>query len=69
MKQILIEIDDDTARRLAKVASPRSRKRSEFIRAAIRKALWEIEEQHTRHAYLKDTDQEPVYFDPEAWEQ
>jgi metal-responsive CopG/Arc/MetJ family transcriptional regulator len=69
MKQIIVELDDETTRQLNKVAPPRSRKRSEFIRAAIRKALWEQEEQQTRAAYLAEPDDsDPVYFDPDAWE-
>jgi predicted transcriptional regulator len=69
MKQILIEIEPEVAEQLEAVAPARSRRRSEFIRNAIRKALWEIEEQRTAQAYrqLPDVD-EPVYFDPQAWE-
>jgi predicted transcriptional regulator len=36
MKQLLNELDADTAARLQKDAPARSRRRSEFIRAAIR---------------------------------
>ena len=42
MKQLLIEIDEDMATQLERVAPARSRRRSEFIRAAIRRALWEL---------------------------
>lgn len=69
MKQVIVELDEALLRQLAKVAPARSRKRSEFIRAAIRKALWELEEQQTREAYLTQPDaDEPTYFDPDAWE-
>ena len=51
MKQLLIEIDDELAARLEKVAPGRSRRRSEFVRYAIRQALWELEEQATAEAY------------------
>lgn len=69
MNQILLEIDEATFARLERVAPSRSRKRSEFLRAAIQRALWEIEEKETRAAYLKspDTDREAV-FDPATWE-
>ena len=40
MKQILIEIEDDVAARLEAVAPGRTRRRSEFVRMAIRRALW-----------------------------
>jgi hypothetical protein len=69
MKQILVEIDDETAGALEKVAPSRSRRRSEFIRIAIRRALWQLEEQTTRDAYLRTPDgQTDVYAEPQAWE-
>jgi hypothetical protein len=69
MKQLLIEIDSDTAARLDSVAPSRSRRRSEFIRAAIRRALWEIEEEATRAAYARQPDSvDPSPPDPAVWE-
>ncbi len=69
MKQVLIELDPETAERLERVAPARSRKRSEFLRAAIRKALWELEEQATAEAYARRPDAATdAYFDPRVWE-
>jgi predicted transcriptional regulator len=69
MKQILVEIDDQTAAELERVAPARSRQRSEFIRRALRRALWDEEERRTRDAYLRSPDTNAaVYFEPEAWE-
>ena len=68
MKQLLMELDDDTLARLEKVAPARSRGRSEFIRAAIRKALWELEERATAEAYRRVPDDEPPAVDPTTWE-
>ena len=69
MKQILIKIDDEMAARLEQVAPVRSRQRSEFIRNALRRALWEIEERATAAAYAKIPDSEgDAYFDPRVWE-
>ena len=68
MMQVLISIDVETAARLEKVAPARSRKRSEFIRAAIRKALWEVEERKTARAYAARPDTEPPAFDAALWE-
>lgn len=51
MKQLLIELDDETAEKLERVAPARSRRRSQFVRTAIRRALWELEEQATAEAY------------------
>jgi predicted transcriptional regulator len=66
--QVLIDLEPDMLRRIEQIAPARSRKRSAFIRAAIQKALWELEEQKTRRAYEAEPDREPVAFDPEAWE-
>ena len=66
--QVLIEIDAETLRRLARVAPAKTRKRSAFIRAAIQKSLWELEEEKTRQAYLAEPDAEPAPIDPESWE-
>lgn len=69
MKQVLIELDDETASRLEVVAPARSRRRSEFIRAAIGKALGEAEEQRTREAYARQPDTiDDAYVDPRVWE-
>ncbi len=68
VKQILIELDADTAARLERAAPARSRRRSEFIRDAIRRALWEIEERETRAAYLLDPDTKEVTWPEPSWE-
>ena len=69
MKQILLELDEDTASKLERVAPARSRKRSEFLREAVRKALWELEERATAEAYARQPDSaEPSYVDPRAWD-
>jgi len=66
MKQILVQLDDRTASLLELAVPARTRKRSEFIRQAIARALLEIEEVRTRAAYRKAPDRE-VPFDPAAW--
>lgn len=68
MPKILIELDDATAERLEEVAPSRSRRRSEFIRMAIRRALWDLEEEATAEAYENQPDVEEPYFDAEVWE-
>jgi hypothetical protein len=68
MKPLLVELDDEMAEQLERVAPSRSRQRSIFIRNAIRRALWEIEEQATAEAYRKQPDVEPAYVDPAVWE-
>jgi hypothetical protein len=68
MKQFLIELDDDVAARLEAVAPSRSRRRSEFIRAAIRRALWDLEEQTIADAYRRQPDSSAAYLDPRVWD-
>lgn len=68
MKSLLVEIDDELVVRLERVAPARSRRRSEFIRAAILKALWDAEEQATAEAYTRQPDRLHTAFDPTVWE-
>jgi predicted transcriptional regulator len=51
MKQVLIELDDRTARELERVAPTRKRMRAEFIRLAIRRALDLALDRATADAY------------------
>ena len=69
MKQFLIELDDETAEKLEHVAPARSRKRSQFVRSAIRRALWELEERATAEAYRNQPDSATdAYVDASVWE-
>ena len=69
MKQVLIEIDEETATQLERVAPARSRRRSEFIRTAIRKALWDLQEAQTAEAYRRQPDSaEDAHVDAAVWE-
>lgn len=69
MKQILVELEDDVAAKLESVAPGRARKRSEFIRNAIRRALWELEEAATAAAYrLQPDSAADAHVDAALWE-
>lgn len=69
MKPLLIELEDEVAEKLERVAPARSRRRSEFIRAAIRRALWDLEEQATAEAYRRHPDSAAdSYVDPTVWQ-
>ena len=69
MKTLIVELDDEVAAKIERVAPGRARQRSEFIRNAVRKALWEIEEQATAEAYRRQPDSaESAYVNPEVWE-
>jgi predicted transcriptional regulator len=63
MKSMLIQLDDSTYRALNRVAPAAQRKRAEFVRAAVRKAIYEAEEERTRMAYLKLPDRETAADD------
>jgi hypothetical protein len=67
--QIILEIDDATARELESVAPSRDRKRSEFLRRALRQALDAEAERRMREAYTRLPDSAvDVVLDPAAWE-
>jgi len=70
MKTLIVELDDEVAAKLESVAPGRARQRSEFIRNAIRKALWELEEHATAEAYRKQPDlADDSYINPDVWEE
>jgi len=66
MKQLLVQFDDQTSALLERIAPGRSRKRSEFIRRAVARALQDELEQRTRAAYERWPD-ERATFDPDEW--
>lgn len=68
MKQILLELPDETAAELEQVAPARARQRSDFLRRAVREALDRAAEERMKAAYRAQPDAEPVYLDPDAWE-
>jgi len=68
MKRLTIEIGDDLAALLELAAPGRSRRRSDFIRRAIRKALWELEERKTADAYARQPDTLDAFVDGGVWE-
>jgi predicted DNA-binding protein len=68
VKSLLLEVDDELADRLERIAPTRSRRWSEFVRGAILKAVWEAEEQVTAEAYARHPDSPDAAFDPAVWE-
>jgi len=69
MKALLVELDDELAAQVERIAPGRSRRRSAFIRMALRRAIGELEERATHAAYLKQPDNsEGLYFDASVWE-
>ena len=58
MKSLLVQVDESTYRALAEIAPPSSRKRAQFIRDAIRKAIREAQYARIRRAYEQRPDAE-----------
>lgn len=56
MKPLSIQLDEQTLARLNRVAAPGKRKRSEFVRQAIRNAICQVEYVAMREAYRKKPD-------------
>ncbi len=69
----MIELEDNLVARLEAAVPARSRRRSEFIRNAIRRALWQLEEDATAEAYRRqpgsvaDVYQEARTWEPRSW--
>jgi predicted transcriptional regulator len=69
MKRMLVEIDDRSARDLERVAPARERKRAEFIRLAIRRAIDAALDRATRDAYRREpVSGDVVANDLEGWD-
>ncbi len=54
--KVSIQLDERTLSALNRIAAPDKRKRSEFVRQAIRKAVRQAEYRAMRDAYLKQSD-------------
>jgi len=68
-RQIIVEVDESTAQELERIAPSRARKRSEFVRRALRQALDAEVERRMADAYRTQPDNaEAEVIDPEAWE-
>jgi metal-responsive CopG/Arc/MetJ family transcriptional regulator len=63
MKALLIQLDQQTLTALNRVAAPGQRKRSEFVRQAIRKAIRQAEYRAMREAYRKQPDTDTLADD------
>jgi uncharacterized protein (DUF1778 family) len=66
-RQLIVELDEPLARELERAAPARSRQRSSFVRAALRRALDELADSRMTEAYKAQPD-EPAHFDPRLWE-
>jgi predicted transcriptional regulator len=70
MKQFLVELDDGCARDLERVAPAKNRKRAEFVRLAIRRAIDLALDRATEQAYrIRPFSDEPVATDLVGWDE
>jgi hypothetical protein len=67
-RQLIVELDEPLARELERAAPARSRQRSSFVRAALRRALDDLTASRMAEAYRAQPDVEPAHFDPRLWE-
>lgn len=56
MPSILVHFDEATLRALDRVAPAARRERTEFIRSAVKEAIWRQEYARMREAYLQQPD-------------
>jgi len=63
MKAVLVQLDDNTYRALNRYAPAAKRKRSQFIRDAIRRAIMAKEYERIREAYERQPDTEAEWTD------
>jgi hypothetical protein len=54
-RQIIVEVDEGTAQALERIAPSRARKRSEFVRRALRQALDAEAERRMADAYRRQS--------------
>lgn len=64
----MAEVDEGTVQELERIAPKRTRKRSEFVRRALRQAVDGEVERRMADAYRRQPDNaEPEAIAPEAW--
>ena len=56
MPSVLIHLDEATSKALDRIAPPRQRKRSQFIRQAVKAAIHDYEYARMKEAYQRQPD-------------
>jgi hypothetical protein len=72
MSQVLINFDDATLKAIDRIAPPARRKRADFIRQAVKDAIFRLETEKMREAYRVNPDSvdDSGSWDlPEDWSQ
>ena len=65
MKNVLVRLDDETVKQIDQAAPPGRGARAEFIRSAIRAAIYRIESDRIEESYLRDPQ---VFVDGGDWD-
>lgn len=71
MSQILVEFDEATLRAIDRIAPAARRKRAEFIRKAVKEAIFREETERMREAYRlqpDSADETDIWELPEQWD-
>jgi metal-responsive CopG/Arc/MetJ family transcriptional regulator len=68
MKTLVVTVEDEVVAELARVAPEHSQRLSEFVSMALRKTLWELEEQEAAEVYVHQPDSvEDAFVNEDAW--
>ena len=69
MPQILVQFDEATLAAIDRIAPAAKRKRADFVRRAVKDAIFQYETKRTRDAYLAqpDTESTDAWDQPEEW--
>jgi len=72
MSQVLIHFDEETLRAIDRIAPAAKRKRADFIRQAVKDAIFRNETERMREAYRLQPDSpegSEIWELPERWEE
>jgi metal-responsive CopG/Arc/MetJ family transcriptional regulator len=72
MPQVLIHFDESTLRAIDRIAPAAKRKRADFIRKAVKNAIFQRETERMREAYLLQPDSvdgADTWDSPEEWKE
>ncbi len=72
MSQILIHFDDETLKAIDRIAPAAKRKRADFIRQAVKDAIFRTETERMREAYQLQPDSadgSEIWDLPEEWDE
>jgi predicted transcriptional regulator len=72
MSQVLIQFDDATLKAIDRIAPAAKRKRADFIRQAVKDAIFRFETERMREAYRRQPDSvetSDTWALPEEWKE